>query len=76
MPSGTPEIELAGQPALIVEDSELNATRLMRFLKLNGVGQVVHCQGEDAVAQASSVQPGVILLDINLPGASGRCWQR
>jgi len=56
-----------------VEDNELDAARLTRFLKLNGVENVVHCQGEGAVAQASAVQPGVILLDLNLPDASG--WE-
>jgi PAS domain S-box-containing protein len=70
---GAHEPELVGQHVLTVEDNELDAARLTRFLKVNGIENIVHSQGEGAVERATVAQPSVILLDINLPDASG--WE-
>ncbi len=58
---------------LIVDDQSL-----FRSVARTVVGLVGGCRvvgeagsGEDAVATAAAVRPGVVLMDINLPGISG-----
>jgi len=69
-----PEPELrepAVQHTMTVEDNELDAARLTRLLKQAGIENTVFDSGTGIVERASALQPGVILLDINLPDRSG-----
>ena len=65
------------QPILIVEDSadDFEATK-RAFNKANLRNVIVHAlSGEDALGYLSSriaVKPGLILLDLNMPGQDGR----
>ncbi|HEU5047199.1 MAG TPA: response regulator [Rickettsiales bacterium] len=65
------------QPILIVEDSEddYDATR-RAFTKANLHNPIVHAySGEEALAylrDESNAKPGLILLDLNMPGMDGR----
>lgn len=65
------EISLQPQLILIVEDNDLDAERLTRHLKILGLESAVYKSGSDVVEQAIKLQPGVILLDIQLPNVSG-----
>lgn len=65
------------QPILIVEDSEddFDATR-RAFSKANLLNVIEHVySGEEAIAYLQSettIKPGIILLDLNMPGLDGR----
>jgi two-component system response regulator len=65
------------QPILIVEDSpdDFEATK-RAFNKANLRNEIRHCvSGEDALAYLrsnTSERPGIILLDLNMPGLDGR----
>ena len=59
------------QGALTVEDSEVDAEQITRYLHELGIKNVVHPVSEGAVEQAARLKPGVILLDLNLPDGSG-----
>lgn len=62
-----------GQNALVVEDSPDTAAQLCRYLDEIGLSSH-HCsRGDEAIEQAISVAPDVIVLDIHLPGLSG--WE-
>ena len=67
----------SGQPILIVEDSEDDFEATQRaFAKANFRNPIKHAVcGEDAVAylrSANTTKPGLILLDLNMPGLDGR----
>jgi two-component system response regulator len=65
------------QPILVVDDSldDYEATK-RAFVKANLVNAIRHaCSGEVALAYLRSEQaimPGLILLDLNMPGMDGR----
>jgi two-component system response regulator len=65
------------QPILIVEDSadDFEATK-RAFAKANLRNEIVHAvSGEEAIAYLAletSIKPGLILLDLNMPGQDGR----
>ncbi len=58
---------------LIVDDQSLFRSVARTVVRLVGGWRVVGeaDSGEDAVATAAAVRPGVVLMDINLPGISG-----
>lgn len=58
---------------LIVEDSEIDADRLTRFLKILGVRSAVQPTAAGIIERVAALQPGVVLLDLKLPDASG--WE-
>ena len=72
------------QPILIVEDSPEDYETAVRGLKRAGLANpIYHCvDGDDALDflhrrgeytnPADSPRPGIILLDLNLPGTDGR----
>jgi CheY-like chemotaxis protein len=72
------------QPLLLVEDSPEDFEATVRALRRAGLANPIHhCEdGDDALDYlfrrgayaelASAVPPGVILLDLNLPGTDGR----
>ncbi|MEY2816889.1 MAG: hypothetical protein RL275_352, partial [Chloroflexota bacterium] len=59
--------------SLIVEDQTVDADRLNQFLKSLGIHSTVLTTGGDVLEKAAALQPGVILLDLNLPDVSG--WE-
>jgi two-component system, response regulator len=73
----TPKLLPKSQPILIVEDSpdDFEATK-RAFSKANLRNEIAHCvSGEDALAYLRSdtcEKPGIILLDLNMPGLDGR----
>jgi DNA-binding response OmpR family regulator len=63
---------MAGKPVLIVEDDENLRTVLALSLRARGFQVQEATSAEDAVeALASGLRPRLVLLDLNLPGASG-----
>lgn len=74
----------APRPILIVEDSaEDFETMLRAFRKLGGTERLLRCEsGDEALDylrrrgryadKTTSPRPGVVLLDLNLPGTDGR----
>ena len=74
----------SSQPILLVEDSPEDCTTTIRAFKKAGLrNEIVHCSDGDAALDylfrrgayadpAQSPKPGVILLDLNLPGTDGR----
>jgi DNA-binding NarL/FixJ family response regulator len=67
-PAHTPPVDV-----LIVDDQDPFRAVARRLVgRVDGwrvVGEAM--SGEDAIAQTTELQPGVILMDINLPGISG-----
>jgi two-component system cell cycle response regulator DivK len=60
-----------GDLILIVEDNEKNMKLTRDILQYHGFATVEATTGEDGVALASSRQPSLILMDIQLPGIDG-----
>lgn len=56
---------------LYIEDNPDNKTLVQRALESKGYTLVWAAKGEDGLAQAAAIRPGVILLDINLPDIDG-----
>ncbi len=60
-----------GKRILLVEDDEIFAATLMRFLEKQGLQVQVESRGERAVQKILSLRPDAVLLDCNLPGRDG-----
>ena len=58
---------------LIVEDNEMNRDMLSRRLQRHGYTVLVAETGERGIELARTEQPGLILMDISLPGIDG--WE-
>lgn len=58
---------------LLIEDNELNRDMLSRRLRKRGYEVVMAVDGETGVAMAQAEAPGVILMDVSLPGIDG--WE-
>ena len=58
---------------LLIEDNELNRDMLSRRLQKRGYVVVTAIDGESGVAAAESEAPGLILMDVSLPGIDG--WE-
>jgi len=58
---------------LLIEDNELNRDMLSRRLQKRGYEVVMAVDGETGVAMARAQAPGVILMDVSLPGIDG--WE-
>ena len=58
---------------LLVEDNELNRDMLSRRLIRRGYEVVMAFDGEEALANAVSEQPDLILMDMSLPKIDG--WE-
>lgn len=82
--SGMQNMIMQPTPLLIVEDSDEDYTALSRvFRKLGIVNPVRRCENGDAcldyleqtdknTSMGKTTLPGLILLDLNLPGTDGR----
>ncbi len=58
---------------LLVEDNEMNRDLLSRRLRRNGYEVVVAVTGREALTQARTVAPDLILMDLSLPEIDG--WE-
>ena len=58
-------------PSLTVEDSEIDAEQITRYLRHLGIENTVHPLGRESMEVAARIKPGVILLDLHLPDMSG-----
>jgi len=56
---------------LIVEDNELNMKLFNDLLDANGFGVLQAVNGEEAFAKAKEHHPDLIIMDVQLPEASG-----
>lgn len=60
-------------PVLLVEDNEDNRTIYSTILRHYGHHVVEAATGEEGIRLAREVQPGVILMDVAMPGIDG--WE-
>jgi CheY-like chemotaxis protein/anti-sigma regulatory factor (Ser/Thr protein kinase) len=70
----SPSLPAAGEPRhriLVVDDNEDGAESLGTFLELHGHEVRIAHDGPAALKAAGEFRPGVILLDIGLPGMDG-----
>ena len=58
---------------LIVEDNEMNRDMLSRRLGRRGYDVILAVDGKEAIEQAASESPDLILMDMNLPIVDG--WE-
>jgi two-component system cell cycle response regulator DivK len=56
---------------LLVEDNEKNMKLLRDVLRVKGHETVEASSGEEAVALACVTSPGLVLMDVQLPGIDG-----
>ena len=59
------------QTILIIEDNEQNRYLVTYLLEANGYEVAAAIDGREGIALANSLQPALILLDIQLPGMDG-----
>ncbi len=57
--------------SLTVDDSEIDAEHITRYLRHFGINNVVHPHGQGAVEIAARLKPSVVLLDLHLPDMPG-----
>jgi two-component system cell cycle response regulator DivK len=56
---------------LLVEDNEMNRDMLSRRLKRKDFDVLMAIDGDECMQVLASLQPDLILMDINLPGRDG-----
>jgi DNA-binding response OmpR family regulator len=56
---------------LVVEDDAMLRETLMWVLQDHGFEVALAIDGQDAIRQATLARPGVVVLDMNLPGLDG-----
>jgi PAS domain S-box-containing protein len=56
---------------LLAEDNPMNRETIVTYLTAKGFRVVIAENGEQAIQQAQAVKPGVILMDIQMPGMDG-----
>jgi twitching motility two-component system response regulator PilH len=70
----TPEVRKDNNMArhiLIVEDSQVDRTRLETLLATNGFQVSTASDGQAAIDSVKRAKPDAILMDVNLPGMDG-----
>jgi CheY-like chemotaxis protein len=58
---------------LVIEDSVVAADQITRYFSEMGMETITYSKGEGAVEEVLRVQPGLIILDLQLPNLSG--WE-
>jgi len=56
---------------LIIEDDPLNTRLIVDLLQINGFKTLSFQDGKSALQAMEDIVPGLILLDINMPGMNG-----
>lgn len=69
--SPTKEVTSSIKKALIVEDREIDAGQLTRYLHILGIDSIMQNMGHGVTEIAERKKPDVILLDLHLPDQSG-----
>ena len=64
---------MAGEKILIVEDSPTQLQMTQFFLEQGGYEVITATSGEEGVSMAEQDKPGLILMDVNMPGIDG--WE-
>jgi CheY-like chemotaxis protein len=64
-PDGTPRL------VLVVDDDEMIRDLVRAMLEADGIEVAEASNGESALRQASQIHPGVVVLDIMMPGIDG-----
>jgi CheY-like chemotaxis protein len=62
---------MAGERILVVEDNETNMKLVRDVLQAKGYSTLEATTGEDAVELARTVDPALVLMDVQLPGIDG-----
>ncbi len=62
---------MANETILIVEDSDLNRKLVITVLRPHGYHLLTAIDGEQAIEIATSQQPDLVLMDMQLPKVSG-----
>ena len=62
---------MAGERILVVEDNETNMKLVRDVLQAKGYSTLEATTGEDAVELARTLDPALVLMDIQLPGIDG-----
>jgi CheY-like chemotaxis protein len=62
---------MAGERILVVEDNEANMKLCRDVLRANGYSTLEATTGEDAVELARTLDPALVLMDLQLPGIDG-----
>jgi len=62
-----------GKKALIIEDNQVEADQLARYLKEIGLSCKIYQEGNGAIEKIKEYAPDLVFLDIGLPGKSG--WE-
>ena len=70
-PVADPSARAKAHRILVVDDNEDTARGMARFLKLSGHEVRVALDGPSALLAARAFLPGIVLLDIGLPGMNG-----
>jgi DNA-binding NarL/FixJ family response regulator len=65
-------VRTSGIKVIVVDDHELFRRGIIELLQERGVDVVAEAAlGADAIRQASELGPGVVLMDLSMPGMSG-----
>jgi CheY-like chemotaxis protein len=62
---------MAGERILVVEDNETSMKLFRDVLQVNGYSTLEATTGEDAVELARTLDPALVLMDVQLPGIDG-----
>lgn len=62
---------MPGEPVLIVEDNDKNMKLFRDVLQANGFATLEATTGHDALELALEHRPGLMLMDVQLPGMDG-----
>ena len=62
---------MAGERILVVEDNETNMKLVRDVLQAKGYSTHEATTGEDAVELARTLDPALVLMDVQLPGIDG-----
>ena len=62
---------MAGERILVVEDNEMNMKLFRDVLQAKGYNTLEATSGEDAVELAQTLDPALVLMDVQLPGIDG-----
>jgi CheY-like chemotaxis protein len=62
---------MAGEHILVVEDNAMNMKLVRDVLQATGYSTLEATTGEDAVELARTLEPALVLMDIQLPGIDG-----
>lgn len=70
--AGNPELGQIPERALVVDDEAHIRAVFGHILKQLGIGEVRSCnRGDEALNMIDEYQPGLVLMDVNMPGIDG-----